>query len=171
MASGPGAPVRTTAALGLWVALTGLLVDQAHKAWMIQVYDIESKGRVSVTPFLDLVHVINPGISYGLLEQNGALGQWLLSGLAVLVSIALVFWLRRQTGRLRAVAIGLIIGGALANAIDRPIHGGVADFFSLHAFGFYWYVFNLADLWIVAGVAGLLYDSLFENRKRAAKTA
>ena len=162
---------RSTLALGLWVALFGFVIDQAHKCWMIYVYDIAARGRVTITPFLDLVYAINPGISYGLFEQSHGLGQWLLSGFAVVVSIALVFWLRRQTSRLKAVAIGLIIGGAMANAIDRPIYGGVADFFSLHAFGFYWYIFNLADVWIVAGVAGLLYDSVFGNRKRAAKTA
>jgi len=171
MASGPDAPARTTAALGLWVALAGLLIDQAHKVWMIQVFDIAAKARVPVTPFLDLDYVVNPGISYGLFEQNGRLGQWVLAGAAVLVSIALAVWLRHQTSRLRAVAIGLVIGGALANAIDRPIYGGVADFFSLHAFGFYWYVFNLADVWIVAGVAGLLYDLVLGNRKKVAKTA
>ncbi len=149
---------RSTLPLGLWVALAGLVIDQVHKYWMIYVYDIASRGRVTVTPFLDLVHAINPGISYGLFEQSGGLGQWLLSGFAVLVSIALVFWLLSQTSRIKAVSIGLIIGGALANAIDRPIYGGVADFFSLHAFGFYWYIFNLADVWIVAGVIGLLYE-------------
>ena len=110
---------KSTFALGLSVALAGLLIDQAHKVWMIHVYDIAAKARVTVTPFLDLVYVVNPGISYGLFEQNGRLGQWVLAGAAVLVSIALVVWLRRQTSRLRAVAIGLIIGGALANAIDQ----------------------------------------------------
>lgn len=162
---------KSAFALGLWVALAGLVVDQVHKAWMIYVYDIAARGRVTVTPFLDLVYVINPGVSYGLFEQNRGLGQWLLAVFAVVVSIALAVWLRRQTSPLRAAAIGLVIGGAMANAIDRPIYGGVADFFSLHAFGFYWYIFNLADVWIVAGVVGLLYDSVFENRKKAAKTA
>lgn len=162
---------RSTFALGLWVALAGLVIDQAHKYWMIYVYDIAARGRVTVTPFLDLVYAINPGISYGLFEQSHGLGQWLLSGFAVLVSMALVFWLMSQTSHLKAMAIGLIIGGALANAIDRPIYGGVADFFSFHARGFYWYIFNLADVWIVAGVIGLLYDSIGESRKKTAKAA
>jgi signal peptidase II len=68
-----------------------------------------------------------------------------------------------------AASIGLIMGGALGNAVDRVVLGGVADFFSLHAFGFYWYVFNIADAAIVAGVAGLLYDSLLASRNDAAK--
>ena len=78
-------------------------------------------------------------------------------------------WLSRAENRLTALSLGLIVGGALGNAIDRVILGGVADFFSLHAFGFYWYVFNLADVGIVAGVAGLLYDSFLTSRKDAAK--
>jgi signal peptidase II len=171
MGTGDAATRASTFALGLWVALAALILDQAHKVWMIHVYDIASRGRVALTPFLDLVHVINPGISYGLFEQNRGLGQWMLVAFAVAVAIGLAVWLRRQTRRFRAVAIGLVIGGALGNAIDRPIYGGVVDFFSLHAFGFYWYIFNLADVSIVAGVLGLLYDSSFENRKKAAKTA
>ena len=162
---------KPTLALGLWVALVALIVDQGHKLWTIHVFDIGARGRVTLTPFLDMIFVVNPGISYGLFEQSSMTGQWLLSGFAVIVAIALALWLRHQTSRLRAIAIGLLIGGALGNAIDRPIYGGVADFFSAHAFGFYWYVFNLADAFIVAGVAALLYDSVFENRKKAAKTA
>jgi signal peptidase II len=69
-----------------------------------------------------------------------------------------------------AASLGLIMGGALSNAIDRILLGGVADFFSLHAFGYYWYVFNIADMAIVAGVVGLLYDSLAPSRNRAAKS-
>jgi signal peptidase II len=85
-------------------------------------------------------------------------------------SLALWVWLARgATGRLMAASIGLIMGGALGNAVDRVVLGGVADFFSLHALGFYWYVFNIADVAIVAGVAGLLYDSLPGSRNDAAK--
>jgi signal peptidase II len=76
---------------------------------------------------------------------------------------------RGGTSRLLAVSLGLIMGGALGNALDRVVLGGVADFFSLHAFGYYWYVFNIADVAIVAGVGGLLYDSLVASRKDAAK--
>jgi signal peptidase II len=145
------------------------LADQALKLWMLEAYQIQRRGRVRVTPFLDLVHVINPGISYGFLAQDGHGGQWLLAAFAVLASVGLAVWLALgATNRVMAASIGLIIGGALANALDRLHLGGVADFFSLHAFGFYWYVFNIADAAIVAGVAGLLYDSLWPSRKDAA---
>ena len=128
---------------------------------MLHIYDIESKGRVTVTPFLDLVFVKNIGISYSLFNQNTQTGQYILTAFAVVASTALWLWLNRSAKTaLVACSLALIIGGALGNAIDRLMIGGVADFFSMHAYGFYWYVFNIADMAIVAGVAGLLYDSV-----------
>jgi signal peptidase II len=157
--------------LGLWCALATLVLDQAHKWWMLAVYRIQDRGRVSVTPFLDLVYVKNKGISYGLLPLDTWQGQWLLAGFAGLAVLAMAVWLARGiTSRLVAVSVGLVMGGAAGNAIDRLVLEGVADFFSLHAFGFYWYVFNIADAAIVAGVGGLLYDSLGLSRNRAAKS-
>src|SRR5262245_28806241 len=153
--------------LGLGVALVTLIADQAQKAWMLYVYDIGSKGTVVVTPFFDLVLVWNRGISYGLLPQDSALGRLGLILFAACASLALAAWLARVESRLTAVSIGLIIGGAVGNAIDRIAYGAVADFFSLHAFGLQWYVFNLADVAIVAGVVGLLYDSLVRGHKKA----
>ncbi|MEQ1718930.1 MAG: signal peptidase II [Hyphomicrobium sp.] len=157
-------------ALALGVALATFAVDQVHKWWMLYVYDIAAKGHVRVTPFLDLVFVKNIGISYSLFNQDSQMGQYLLAGFAVLASLALWVWIAHAaTGRLMAVALALIIGGALGNALDRVLIGGVADFFSLHGFGFYWYVFNIADVAIVAGVVGLLYDSYKSSRNDAAK--
>ena len=131
------------------------VIDQAHKWWMLDVYDIAGKGRVDVTPFLDLVFVKNTGISYSHVRPGQPAGQYLLAGFAVLASLALWIWLARGGTRpADGRRLGLIIGGALGNAIDRVLLGGVADFFSLHAFGFYWYVFNIADVAIVAGRRG-----------------
>lgn len=156
-------------ALALKIALAVFAIDQAHKAWMLLIYRIQEKGRVTVTPFLDLVFVKNTGISYSLLDDDGAHWQIVLAAFAVVASLALWVWLARAgTGRLMAWALGLIIGGALANGLDRVLIGGVADFFSLHAFGFYWYVFNIADVAIVAGVAVLLYESFVGSRNDAA---
>lgn len=125
---------------------------------------IRDLGRVTVTPFLDYVFVLNRGVSYGLFV--GA-GQWLLTIFALATAVGLWIWVARSgSGRLMGVSLGLIIGGALGNALDRVLHGGVVDYFSLHAFGFYWYVFNIADAAIVAGVIGLMYESLTENRRR-----
>lgn len=156
--------------IALKVAMATFVIDQAHKFWMLYVYDIASKGRVYVTPFLDLVFVKNIGISYSMFNQDSQSGQYLLAAFAVTVSLALWVWIARAgESRLMAISVALIIGGALGNALDRVLIGGVADFFSMHAFGFYWYVFNIADVAIVAGVVGLLYDSYKSSRKDAAK--
>jgi signal peptidase II len=158
-------------AFGLLMAALVVAIDQAHKWWMLALYEIESRGRVAVLPFLDLVYVKNLGVSYGLFLQDGPLGQWLLAGFAVAAAMAMTVWLARgMSNRLVAGSVGLIIGGAISNAIDRLTLGGVADFFSLHALGFYWYVFNIADTAIVAGVLGLLYDSFRPSRNNAAKS-
>ena len=152
--------------LGLGIAVLTVLADQANKAWMLYVYGIGAKSPVVLTPFFDLVLVWNRGISYGLLPQDSALGRWGLILFAFAASVALAVWLARLASTLAAASIGLIIGGAVANAIDRIAYGAVADFFSLHIFGFQWYVFNVADTAIVAGVAGLLYDSLLRGHKK-----
>jgi signal peptidase II len=151
---------------GLAVALATLVIDQLSKWWLLAVYGIEGRGRVSVLPFFDLVFVKNLGISYGL--GAGLLSQTLLAGAAVVAALILTVWLARGANNgLLAASLGLIIGGAIGNAIDRVHLGGVADFFLLHAFGWSWYVFNIADAAIVAGVVGLLYDSVIASRNNA----
>ena len=157
--------------LGVGLAVLTVAVDQAHKWWMLLVYRIEEQGRVAIAPFLDLVYVKNLGVSYGMFMQDSREGQWLLAGFAGLAALAMAVWLARGVAdKLVAASLGLIMGGAVSNAIDRLVLGGVADFFSLHAYGFYWYVFNIADAAIVAGVCGLLYDSLSPSRNRASKS-
>ena len=156
--------------LGLGIAVVVVVLDQLHKYWMLAIYEIQNKDRVPITPFLDLVYVKNLGISYGLFLQESRQGQWLLAGFAGLALLAMACWLARGvSNKLVAVSLGLVMGGAAGNAIDRVVLGGVADFFSLHALGFYWYVFNLADVAIVAGVVGLLYDSFLPSRNDASK--
>jgi signal peptidase II len=151
------------ARLGLVVAAATALADQALKLWVLFVFDLADRGRVRVAPFLDLVLVWNKGISYGLFQQRGPYGQWVLLALTAVAVVLLWTWLARSTSRLMVLSLALIIGGALGNAIDRVAYGAVADFVLLHltttSFRFEWYVFNLADAAIVAGVAGLLYDS------------
>ena len=150
--------------LGLAIAAATAVVDQATKLWLIFPADIGGRGRVTLTPFLDLVLTWNKGISYGLFPQEGPLGQWALLALKAIAAVLLWIWLARATSRLTAVSLGLIIGGAIGNAIDRLAYGAVADFLLFHittqTFDFNWYVFNLADVAIVAGVAGLLYETL-----------
>ncbi|MFP4536986.1 MAG: signal peptidase II [Dichotomicrobium sp.] len=155
--------------LGLGVALLALGLDQLSKWWLIHVYDLPDRGTVTVAPFVDLVMLWNPGISYGLFAQHTEFGRMILIGFAVLASLALLVWIARTDNRLLAVSLGLIVGGALGNAIDRAIYGAVADFVSLHAYGFYWYVFNVADAAIVVGVVGMLCDTVLVGHKIDAK--
>jgi signal peptidase II len=152
--------------LGLGLATAGL--DQASKLWLLYVFDIQARIPVRITPFLDLVLVWNKGISYGLFQQQGPLGQWALLAFKVVAIGLLWIWLARTESRLTAAALGLITGGAVGNAIDSFVHEGVVDFALFHittdTVHFNWYVFNLADTAIVAGVAGLLYESVVGDR-------
>jgi len=159
---------RQALQLGLWAAAVTLVADQVHKLWSIFGLGMKPGDRFEVTPFLDIVYVINRGISYGFFQMDHRAGQLLLSGFAFVVVTVLFVWLMRASHtRFVSVCIGLVIGGAIGNGIDRLHLGGVADFFSLHAYGFYWYVFNIADVAIVAGIVGLLYDSVVPSRNGA----
>jgi signal peptidase II len=152
--------------LGALAAVATLIVDQASKLWLyfgLGLADIQPKR---LGPFLDLVLVWNRGISYGLLQQDSEIGRWLLVGVSIAAAIGLSWWMARASGRLVALSIGLIVGGAVGNGIDRVAYGAVLDFVHFHVGSFSWYVFNVADAAIVAGVAGLLYDSLFIERRR-----
>ena len=153
---------------GLMVLIAGTVLDQAHKWWMLLGYDIQSRGRVSVLPFLDLVYAKNTGISYGWLAGSGPV---LLIGFSLVLIAVMWLWLAQNDTKLVAIGLGLIMGGALGNVLDRITMGGVADFIQLHAFGYYWYVFNIADMLIFVGVAALLYDVLIVSRNAAAKSS
>ena len=150
-------------ALGLAVAVIAGVIDQATKLWLLAVYDLAGRGHMAITPFLDLALTWNTGISYGLFPQQGV-GQWALLAFKAGAVVLLWVWLARAHSRVTAIALGLIVGGAFGNAIDRLHWPGVLDFVLFHiettTFSFRWYVFNFADVVIVAGVLGLLYDSI-----------
>ena len=155
-------------ALGLAIAAVAAIADQALKFWLLYDFELANRGSVAVMPYVDLVLTWNTGISYGLFQQQGPIGTWALFAFKMAAIVFLWVWLTRAPSRLTAVALGLIIGGAVGNAIDRLHWPGVMDFVLFHFetpdFSFRWYVFNLADLAIVAGVATLLYDSLRQGR-------
>ena len=151
----------TPRALGLMAAGLALAADQASKYWMMNVFDIAARQPVRLTPFLDVVMAWNTGVSYGQLRLH----PMLLMGFSLAASLALGIWMWRCGVRVTALALGLIVGGALGNALDRWAHGAVADFFHFHTP--FWlgplsnYVFNVADVGIVAGAALLLYEAFF----------
>ena len=157
----------TPARLGFLVALLTLVLDQASKLYLLFVAELPIRDPIVLAPFLELVVVWNRGISYGLLQQDGPLGRIVLLGISLIACVVLVLWLRQPGSRLQAWALGLVLGGAAGNAIDRLAYGAVADFVLLHAGGFEWYVFNIADAAIVVGVALLLYGALRPETRAA----
>lgn len=152
--------------LGIVVAILTGALDQGTKLFLYFVFDLASKSPMKILPVMDFVLTWNRGISYGLFQQNSAIGQWVLFGIKIGAVVFLWAWLSQAGTRLTALALGLIIGGALGNAADRLLHGAVLDFVHLHTpdYGLNWYVFNLSDTAIVAGVALLLYESLIGDR-------
>jgi signal peptidase II len=148
---------------GLLIAAIVFVLDQATKYAVLYGLDLAARGKIYLTPFADFVLAMNRGISYGLFPQDGEIGRWVLFSIKIAASVLFFGWLHRAGSKVVAAALGCLIGGALGNALDRALQGAVVDFVSLHAFGFHWYVFNLADSAIVAGVLGLLYDALRPN--------
>ena len=161
---GPGSSgLRLRLHPGVIAALLVLVLDQATKLWLLFVFDIAHRGAVEVTPFFDLVLAWNVGISFGWLQSENQLAQIALMAVKAIAVIVLAIWMARSRNLIATIALGLIIGGAIGNAIDRVAYGAVVDFALLHiqlgGKTYNWYVFNLADVAIVAGVAALLYDS------------
>jgi signal peptidase II len=158
----PHAP-RYFLTVGLIAAVLTLALDQASKVWLLSVLDIAGRGAIRLTPFFDLVLTWNKGISYGWFQTTSAGGELVLLGVKIAAVVGLLIWLTRVHSGLAAIGLGLIIGGAVGNAIDRLSYGAVLDFALFHieiaGKDRDWYVFNLADVAIVAGVIGLLYDS------------
>jgi signal peptidase II len=150
--------------LGLSIAVLVFCLDQAVKAWLLYGINMPARKIINIAPFFDITMAWNFGVSYGLMTTHL---QGLLVLISVLVSALLWIWLARSARPLNAASLGLVIGGALSNALDRLVHGAVADFFYFHyrdlKLPFLDFVFNPADVAIVAGVALLLYESFMER--------
>ncbi len=147
--------------LGASVAVFAFAIDRLHKWWSLDILDMPTRGRIEVTHFFDIVMAWNKGVSYGLFQAETVAGRIGLIVFAMAIVAGLGLWLAKAGNKPLAIAIGLIIGGALGNVLDRLVYGAVADFFSFHAFGFYWYIFNVADIWIAIGVGLILLESVF----------
>ncbi len=147
-------------ALGVATAGVVLAADQASKWWVRDVLHLPEIGTVPVLPVLSLTMVWNRGVTFGLLNSFGAWSAPLLVLGALPIVVALGVWLRRAERGPVAVALGAIAGGAIGNVIDRLRFGAVVDFIHAHAFGWSWYVFNVADAAIVCGVGALILDGM-----------
>ncbi len=160
----------TTRDLGLVTAALALALDQGSKLLLLYGFGFIGMGpgdHIAILPFFNLVMVWNPGVSYGLLPAHGWLGTALLAAFSLAAVAVLGWWLWRAHRQALAVGLGLVIGGAIGNLIDRLIYGKVADFFHFYALGYDWYVFNVADCAITIGVAALLYDALLRPEPAA----
>ena len=145
---------------GLIVALVFLISDQISKWWMLESV-MNPPQTISLTPFFNLVYAWNRGVSFGLFDTNSPYSGWILSLIAVAIVGYLMRWLYRVDNIFQAVAIGMIIGGALGNVADRIMYGAVYDFLDIHVAGYHWPAFNLADSGITVGAIILVLDSLF----------
>ncbi|MFO1126620.1 MAG: signal peptidase II [Methylocystis sp.] len=160
--------------LGLSAALAALAFDQAHKFWMLHVFNVADRPPLSLAPFLDVVLSWNYGVSYSLFPAHETAARLALLALQSAIIAGLAIWMVRTPSRATALALGLIIGGALGNAADRIARGAVADFFYLHTSlpvgPLANYVFNLADVFITAGVAVLIIEGFFLPQERRAES-
>ncbi|GAJ28424.1 signal peptidase II [Acidomonas methanolica] len=152
--------------VGLAVLLAVLAADQASKWWILYRFDLPARGSVVIAPFLNFTMVWNHAVTFGMLGGLGRSGPVLFCVIALLAVIALLWHMTRTPKMLVAIATGGIAGGAIGNVIDRMRFGAVVDFIHAHAFGWSWYVFNVADSAIVCGVALWLIDTIcFEKDK------
>ena len=155
---------------GLVVAAAALILDQGTKLLMLYAFDFIDmlpRENVPVLPFFNLVMVWNPGVSYGLFPASSPMGSVILALFSIVAVVGLGCWLWVSSRLTLCVGLGLVIGGALGNLIDRLVHGKVADFFHFYGLGYDWYVFNVADAAITFGVIALLYDALLKPEVRA----
>jgi signal peptidase II len=154
---------------GLATAIIVAILDQLSKAAVLAHFAGRAFDAERIAPFFNLVLTLNRGMSFGLFNagpgERGALNTLLFSLAAVIIVAGLIYWLRRVSSPLLAVAIGLIVGGAVGNVIDRIRHGAVVDFLDFHIGYWHWPAFNLADSAICLGVALMLFDSLLLRRE------
>jgi signal peptidase II len=164
--------IRRTGWIAYGLALVVIVLDQASKAYVTGPLDLADRLRIPVIPpFFMLSSVATPGVSFGLLRADSLAGRWLLVGFSALVVTGLAVWAWRQTRVWTAVAVGLIMGGAIGNnLIDRVRFGSVVDFLDFSGIGFKW-VFNLADSAITIGVLLLLLESFLTPARPAEPAA
>ena len=154
--------------LGLLVAVLAIGADQVTKWWILASV-MDPPRIINVTPFFNVVLVWNRGISFGMFSNESMAGVWILSLLALIIVGFLINWLRKAESRRVAISLGLIIGGALGNVIDRAVHSAVLDFLDFYIGSVRWPAFNAADSFITVGAILLIVDSLFSRGSSQSK--
>lgn len=152
--------------LGLLIAIAIAGLDQLSKWWIVEVV-MQPPQMMPLTPFFNLVLGHNRGVSFGLFGADASYAPYILSGIAAAIVVALVIWLWRAERRPVAIALGMIIGGAVGNVVDRLSIGAVVDFLDFHAAGYHWPAFNVADIGITCGAGLLIVDSFFDRKDTA----
>lgn len=150
---------------GLLIAIIAIALDQLSKWIMLDVVGIATRPPIEVTPFFNLVMVWNYGVSFGMFSHPERWMVYVLIAVALAIVGFMLHWLWRAEKMWVALALGLVIGGALGNVIDRLRFGAVADFFDVHVAGYHWPAFNIADSCIFIGVALLIWDGLRHHKK------
>ncbi|MBN67338.1 MAG: signal peptidase II [Rickettsiales bacterium] len=158
---------KLTRQWGLLTAATVFVLDQITKWVILDVVELPVLRSIEVTSFFNLTMVWNYGVSFGMLAHPGTEVPYFLIVATLVIVVALVVWLRKVTDRYVALGLGFIIGGALGNIIDRIRFGAVADFLDVHAYGYHWPAFNVADSAIFIGVIILLWDGLLRKSPSA----
>ncbi|GBQ94491.1 signal peptidase II [Asaia lannensis] len=156
-----------TLVAGIVAFVTVLCADQVSKWWILDVFDLPAKGSVAIMPGLNFTMVWNHAVTFGMLGGVGSWGPLLFCTVALLAVLALLWQMIRTTRMVVAIASAAIAGGAVGNVIDRMRYGAVVDFIHAHAFGWSWYVFNVADSAIVCGVIAWVIDSIWSERRQA----
>jgi signal peptidase II len=171
--SEPMSPWRESGLKWWWLAAAAIVLDQLTKLWIVD--SIPNGGSVTVLPVLNIIHTYNPGAAWSMFANAGGAQRWVFSGLAVVVSVVLVYWLRRlslASQGLLVTGLTLILGGAIGNVLDRLRLGHVVDFVQVHWGNSYFPAFNVADSAISVGAVFVVLDALLEaKRERKLKSA
>ena len=154
--------------LGFAIALVVVLFDQLSKYYMLNEV-LGEQAVIEVTPFFNWVRAWNTGVSFSMFNDYGSAGAIMLSVVAGVIVIALIIWLKNERDRLAQAALGMVIGGAIGNVIDRVRLGAVFDFLDFHIADSHWPAFNLADSFICAGAVILIIQSIFIKKEEKQK--
>lgn len=153
--------------IGLIIAVISIVLDQISKHIILLNFGETSRLISEITSFFNIVLVWNHGISFGMFSNHPEWVPLILLGVTLAITIALIIWLAKAERRITSAALGLVIGGAIGNIIDRIIYGAVVDFLDFSIAGYHWPAFNIADASIFIGVVLLLIETIIEPKNNS----